>query len=128
MPLGHPRREEVLRETGYGIATTTDDLEKREAATAQRETKLREQEDLHAELLQTAAQLREVTRAELNQPVAINPNPNPNPNPNNYCCVTRAELNQAQLLQQTEAQLDERREVLRPRDAYGPYRDPVGTQ
>ena len=78
------RREEALRETGYGIATTTDDLEKREAATAQRETKLREQEDLHAELLQTAAQLREVTRAELNQ---------------------------AQLLRQTEAQLDERREA-----------------
>ena len=78
------RREETLRETGYGIATTTDDLEKREAATVQRETKLREQEDLHAELLRTAAQLREVTHAELNQ---------------------------AQLLRQTEAQLDERREA-----------------
>ena len=44
-------------------------------------------QDLHAELLQTAAELREVTRAELNQ---------------------------AQLLRQTEAQLDERREVLLP--------------
>jgi len=82
------RREETLRETGYGIASTTDELERREAATAQRETKLREQEELHAELLQTAAQLREVSRAELNPtptptPTPTpSPNPNPNPNPN----------------------------------------------
>ena len=78
------RREETLRESGYGIATTTEELDKREAATAQREAKLRAQEELHAELQHTAAQLREVTRAELHQ---------------------------TQLLRETKAQLDERREV-----------------
>ena len=76
------RREETLRETGYGIASTTDELERREAATAQRETKLREQEELHAELLQTAAQLREVSRAELNPTPTPTPTPTPSPNPN----------------------------------------------
>lgn len=38
------RREETLRETGYGVVVVADDLERREAAAAQKETKLREQE------------------------------------------------------------------------------------
>ena len=56
-------QQETLRESGYGISTMTEELDKREAATAQREAKLRAQEELHAELQHTAAQLREVSRA-----------------------------------------------------------------
>ena len=39
-------QQETLRESGYGISTMTEELDKREAATAQREAKLRAQEEL----------------------------------------------------------------------------------
>lgn len=59
------QREERLRETGHGVITAEKDLERREAAAAQREKELRSNEQLHSELLRTATQLREAhARAE----------------------------------------------------------------
>ena len=132
------RREERLRETDdYGFVAVEKDLERREQTLREKEVcscrrshrcpptppacftltaraagafldgrvrcpRASRAQGLHAELLRTAAQLREAhaDAEELGHTHAEE--------------LRRAELAQAKKLRQTEAQLDERREVLRP--------------